>query len=147
MFDDPFLDKTNSIRRLLEEYEKHGSLVVAVDFDQTLFDYHQLGYQFPRLIQLIKESHIIGFKVVVFSGSAKERHPFIESFFIENLGFKPDGINCDVVDWHKDKSLDWSRSKIFYNILLDDRAGLGESFDILNKVINHIKVLDYGVYV
>jgi len=135
---DPFLIRSNTFDRLVEEYLKHGSLIVAVDFDNTLFDYHNKGWQFPAVAELMKDCKSLGFKIVVFTGSAKERHSFIKDY-CRSLGFIIDGVNEDVIDWHQDKSLDWSQSKIYFNILLDDRAGLGEAYNTLRILVNLYK--------
>jgi len=137
MINDPFLDNTRAYLRLLEEYNRHKSLVIAVDMDNTLFDYHSKGYKFPALIKLLQDCNKIGFKIVIFSGSAKERHPFIREY-CEKIGVKISGINQDVIDWHKDKSLDWSSSKIYYNIFLDDRAGLASAYEVLRGLVDTI---------
>jgi hypothetical protein len=135
---DPFLDNTHTYLRLLKEYEKHKSLVIACDFDNSLFDYHSKGYKFPKLIKLMQDCKKIGFKIVIFSGSAKERYPFIREY-CEGLGIEIDGINEDLIDWHPDKTADWSNSKIYFNILLDDRAGLASAYEVLKMLVDNIK--------
>lgn len=134
---DPYLQDDRVYDRLMEEYRKHGALVVAVDFDNTVFDYHENDFDFPALMELISDCKKIGFKIVVFSGSAKERHPFIKEYFA-NSGIEIDGINEDVIDWHNDKTLDWSNSKIYYNIFLDDRAGLQSAYRVLRRLVDQI---------
>lgn len=37
---DFFLSEENCINRLIEDYVKHGSLAIAYDYDNTVFDYH-----------------------------------------------------------------------------------------------------------
>ena len=135
---DPYLTFSNAYDRLYEEYIKHKTIVVAVDFDHTLFDYHERGDQYPKVQELIRDCKMLGFKIVIFSGSAKERHPMIRDYCKE-LGISIDGINEDVIDWHHDETLDWSRSKIFYNIFLDDRAGLQTAYDLLYMLVDNIK--------
>ena len=135
---DPYLNQINIYHRLYTEYLKYKSLVVALDFDLTINDFHGEGHQFPDVIQLVKDCNSIGFKVVIFSGSAAERYPIIREH-CEKIGIKIDGINEDVIDWHHDKTLDWSRSKIFYNIFLDDRAGLDSTYKVLRLLVNNIK--------
>lgn len=131
---DPFLTFTPTFNRLVEEYKKYKSLVVALDFDNTIFDYHEKGYEFTQIINLIKKCKEIGFKIVIFSGSAKERHLFIHQY-CQDLGIFIDGINENVIDWYPDKTLDWTGSKIYYNILLDDRAGLESAYKLLNTLV------------
>jgi len=134
---DPFLNFEVTYSRLMEEYNRHKSLIIALDFDNSIFDYHERGDKFPALIKLMQDCKEIGFKIVIFSGSAKERYPFIRSY-CEGLGIEINGINEDLIDWHPDTSLDWSRSKIYYNILLDDRAGLSSAYGVLRTLVNAI---------
>ena len=135
---DPFLDSATTYHRLYTEYLKHKSLIVALDFDQTINDCHNKGYEFPKVIELIKDCNAVGFRVVIFSGSARERYPAIREH-CEKLGIKIDGINEDLIDWHPDKSLDWSKSKIYYNIFLDDRAGLDSAYKVLRLLVSNVK--------
>jgi len=135
---DPFLSSRSSYNRLVEEHHKHnGQLVVALDYDNTIFDYHSKGYTFKKVIRLIRDCNAIGYKVVIFSGSANERHKDIRAI-CKKRKIKIDGINTDLIDWHHNKALDWSRSKIYYNILLDDRAGLKEAYKILRKLVTKV---------
>ena len=48
-FNHPF-GKEACKKRLLEEYYKYGKLIVAFDYDNTIYDYHQNGGE-PLLIQ------------------------------------------------------------------------------------------------
>lgn len=135
---DPFLSFQNTYERLYREYLKYKSLVIGLDFDLTINDFHQEGHEFPKVIELIKDCNDIGFRVVIYSGSAKERYPEIRKY-CEKIGIKIDGINEDLIDWHPDKSLDWSSSKIYFNILLDDRAGLESAYKVLRLLVSNIK--------
>jgi hydroxymethylpyrimidine pyrophosphatase-like HAD family hydrolase len=138
---DPYLNEENCYLRLLEEYKKHNSLTVACDYDNTLFDFHKKNYTFDAVIELLKECQGLNFKLVIFSASPKERHASIFEY-CESLGLLFDGINQDVVDWRKERvdgSLDYSQSKIFFNILLDDRAGLESAYKTLRAVVDEIK--------
>ena len=136
--EDPYLQSENAYQRLYAEYQRHKNIIVALDFDLTVYDYHEQGHKFPAVIQLIQECNQLGFPVVIFSGSAKERYPAIRKYCM-SIGIQISGINEDLIDWHPDKSLDWSSSKIFYNILLDDRAGLNSSYKILRKLVNTVQ--------
>ncbi|NBO98517.1 MAG: hypothetical protein EBU90_00040 [Proteobacteria bacterium] len=135
---DPFTDTLTSLERLKEEYKKHKSLVIALDYDNTIFDYHNKGYTFTRVINLIKECNELGFKIVIFSGSAKERYDEMYAY-CEKIGIKITAINEDVINWRPDDTKDWTNSKIYYNIFLDDRAGLGEAALILKLLVDSIK--------
>lgn len=83
-FNHPF-GKEACKKRLLEEYKKYGELIVAFDYDNTIFDYHNNGE-----LQINQSS-------------------------VLPKSYKP-----------------------YYNILLDDRAGLEESYEILKYVVDEI---------
>ena len=51
--DDPYLIDTVSIQRLVKEWVKHKSLIIAYDYDNTVFDYHNNGYEFEFVIDLV----------------------------------------------------------------------------------------------
>ena len=44
---DPYITRYPCSMRLEEEYKEHGSLFVAFDYDNTVFDYHGKGFTFP----------------------------------------------------------------------------------------------------
>lgn len=135
---DPFIYVDNCTKRLEKDYEKHKSIVVACDFDNTIFDFHERGFEFPQVVEVLQKCNALGFKVVIFSASPKERYSQIESHCAA-LGIKIDGINCDVVEWRGTNNLDFTDSKIFFNILLDDRAGLGHALFTLNSLVTKIE--------
>lgn len=55
-----FLQPENSFQRLLNEYQRYGSIVVAVDFDNTLYDYHKTGLDCSEIIGLVRRLKSIG---------------------------------------------------------------------------------------
>lgn len=136
---DPFISNKNVYKRLVSEHKKHaGQLIVALDYDNTIYDYHSKGYTFGKLTRLIQDCNKVGYKIVIFSGSAQERHLEIREF-CNTIGIKVDGINTNLIDWHPDKALNWSTSKIYYNILLDDRAGLKSAYKVLRKLVSKVQ--------
>jgi hypothetical protein len=52
------LDDTNIYNRLLKEYKLYGNLVVAVDYDDTLFDFHK-NLSAETNLENIDESNLI----------------------------------------------------------------------------------------
>ena len=48
---DPYLDADKSVKRLIKDYYTHNeNLIVAFDFDNTVYDFHKAGYTFNRAI-------------------------------------------------------------------------------------------------
>lgn len=129
---DPYFSTDLCVERLYNTYLKHKNIIVAVDHDDTLFDFHKKGYTFPKVIEIIKECNKLGFHVIIYTASAKERHPEI----LENaakLGIQVTSINKNSIE-----SPFGNDGKIFYNIFLCDRAGLGQSYTILRKTLDRI---------
>ena len=129
---DPYFDEDLCVERLMEMYHKHKSLVIACDFDDTLFDFHKKGFTYPKVIDIIKECQELDFYIVIFTASAKSRHQFILDH-CATLGIKPHKINENAFP-----SPFGNEGKIFYNLLLDDRAGIGEAYRILRKTLDKI---------
>ena len=130
---DPYFDTDACVERLLKQYKKNPKLIVALDFDDTLYDFHQQGHRYDKVIELVKECQKVGFYVVIFTASQKKRYPFIIEH-THSLGIYPDGINENVIE-----SPFGNEGKIFYNILLDDRSGLFSAYEILKLTIEKIK--------
>lgn len=130
---DPYFDTDFCVERLYKEYSAHKKLIVALDFDDTIFDFHDKGYQYTQIIDLILECQTYGFYIVIFTGTPPEKWPDILSH-CEKLSIKPSTINKNPIPLPFGND-----GKIYYNILLDDRSGLQQSFEILRKTVDKIK--------
>lgn len=129
---DYFLNDHNCTLRLFDEYKKYGSLIVAYDYDNTVFDYHQRGDKFDEVIGLLRECKKMGFHLTVFTSCNDDRFPDIKKYLEENdIPF--DGIN-ETPDF-----IPFKGRKVYFNILLDDRAGLSSAFNILWNTIYSIR--------
>lgn len=131
VFNHPF-SKENCKKRLLEEYYKYGKLIVAFDYDNTIYDYHDNGGDYSEVIELLKDCSKLGFELLLFTTEEDFTKLLNKANSVKNLlGTNDFGIN---------KSSIFSESKKpYYNILLDDRAGLEESYEILKYVVDEIK--------
>ena len=125
---DPYINDLESIKRLVNEWVKHKSLIIAYDYDNTVFDFHNKGYEFDFVIDLLRESKQYGAKFIVYSCSPDSRHDEMREYLnSNNIPF--DTINKNVVELHG------GLGKLFYNIFLDDRAGLKSACSILSSAI------------
>jgi hypothetical protein len=128
VFNHPFnKDKIKS--RLLEDYDIHnGKLVIGVDFDNTIYDTHNVGGDFSCVIDLVKEC--INMDMIICLYTSSQTYEDIErkiDIFKDIFGKEPDYVNMSPLSMGADKP--------FFNILLDDRAGLEESWEVLYEVI------------
>ena len=127
---DPYLSVNRCYRRLHADYNQHKSLIIAVDFDNTIYDYHQKGRQFPQVLDLLKRCNALGFKLVIFTANKDKQLIWTTC---TDLEIEITGINENVLTGFS------SSDKIYYNILLDDRAGLKQSYDTLLKLVTSIE--------
>jgi hypothetical protein len=125
----PFLNPSHAYQRLLREYKQYGSIVVAVDFDNTIYDYHQTGMDCSDIMDLLQKLHGISCYIILWTCS--EAYDFIEKY-CETHQIPYNAIN-ENPPFFKGNS-----RKVYYNELLDDRAGLRESFDRLTKLYGEI---------
>lgn len=126
----------SAITRLNKELQKYGKLFIAFDFDSTIFDYHNEGLNCSDVITLLKQCSDKGHTLILFTAtSSKERLTFMQ-LYCKHFGIKVSYIN-------ENPEVPGATTKPYYNILLDDRAGLSESYKVLDTVINpettHVK--------
>ena len=115
--------------RLKQDYFTHKSLFVAFDYDNTVFDYHKKGINYSSVIELLRTCKSLGFTLILFTGNEGEKLEVIKKDLIErNIPF--DLINENPL---------MKTRKPYYNILLDDRAGLKEAYNNLKRLIDEIQ--------
>lgn len=120
--------------RLKGEYDKYGKLIVAFDFDNTIYDFHNNGGDYGEVIELLKECIKLGFDLILFtvdedSDKVSEKVRWLVSNDLWNYKSSHFFVNTSPI-------FSGSR-KPYYNILLDDRAGLEESYNILKQVVDY----------
>ena len=82
---DTYIDHKNVVKRLVDEYKFHGGLVVAYDFDNTVYDYHKKGDTYDMVVDLLKTlEKVPGISLVVWTGTANERHDFVRVYLQAN---------------------------------------------------------------
>lgn len=127
-----FLKESKCVERLVNEYDTHKELIVCYDFDNTIFDYHSKGYDFTETIELIRECKQMGFCLIVYTCSKEDRYSEIIKYLKEN------NIPFDYINKNSPK-IKFAYGKLYYNILLDDRAGLKSASNQLKEAIKIIK--------
>ncbi|MGL4572668.1 MAG: hypothetical protein ACRCVJ_16565 [Clostridium sp.] len=132
---DYYLDTNNVYKRLKKEFYQYGKLVVAVDFDDTIYDFHNKGRKYNDVIEVVKRFKQEGFAyIVIFTASNEDRYEQIRDY-CDSIGICIDAINENIPGLNLPQG-----KKIYYNILLDDRSGLKESYDLLNELYNEIHI-------
>jgi trehalose-6-phosphatase len=126
---DYYLNPGNSYNRLLQEYEQYNSIVVAFDFDDTVFDFHKKGRLYSDVISLLQNLKKINCYLICWTG--QENPLFVSKYLNEN------NIPFDAVNENPPFHNSINR-KVYANAYLDDRAGLKQVFEELTQLIDAV---------
>lgn len=131
---DPYFNTKLCVNRLYEVYKKHGSIIIACDFDETIFPFHSPDDKFHGVIEVLQQCSELDWDIVIFTSGLNERHDFMRQYCNES------GINIRGININTRPEINFGRdgAKIYYNILLDDKAGLGQSTQILKEVVERV---------
>lgn len=119
------------IKRLTQEWQLHGKVIIAVDFDDTIspwkFNSDEDKDFYKELISLLKECKNVGAYIVVFTACSPDRYEEIKSY-CKKSGLEIDDINNVPIN------LPYGNGrKLYANIFVDDRAGINEAIEILRE--------------
>ena len=129
---DPYTDISQCVTRLCRDFQKYGNLAIGFDFDDTIFDYHQLGHSYHRVMELLRRASKLGLTMCLYTNEMDPcRLKFKVDFCKHALGFSPDYVN--------ESPLLKGGGKPFFSILLDDRAGLGHACITLESTLDMIE--------
>lgn len=129
---DPYFDTNRCVTRLKGWYDQHKTLIVAFDWDDTCYDFHGKDYAYPQVFALLKECSDLGFALVLFS--TQEDEGKLESI-CEYLDSE-----CSIkVQYINEGPIMKAAKKPYYNVLLDDKAGLGQAYNTLRTVVSFIQ--------
>ncbi len=129
---DYYLNENNCVDRLYQEWIKYGKIIIAYDFDDTVYDYHKKNRLYTDIIKILQKADTIGAYFIVFTCCAEDKYDFIKDYLkVNNIPF--DKINDDV------NNISFGGRKIYYNLFLDDRTGLLSAYNILNNTIKKME--------
>lgn len=126
-----YLNDRKAIDRLKKEYLEHSSLIIGFDFDETIYDFHKTGLELQPVIDLLIKCSNLGFTMCL--NSINDRIGFKDSY-TKQLGIKVEYVNSSPV--FKDMG------KPYFNIFLDDRAGLSASYNILLTTLKELNLYE-----
>lgn len=115
--------------RLVEQYQANDRLIIAYDFDDTVSPCHSSGcWRAQSVIRAAKE-HLNAYLIVYTSNPNTERiKEFLDK---ENIPYDVINENAPFVNCN-------NGCKIFYNLLLDDKAGLHQAIGDLEALIDGV---------
>jgi len=123
------------IERLYNEWKQHGKIIIAVDWDSTIESWPTIDNKEDRkrVIDLLQVAYGTGAYITIFTCSNPDRYLEIQKR-CEELKIPISSINSNPIEVPYGK-----HGKVYANIYLDDRAGLNESLDILEKAMYKIR--------
>ena len=125
---DSFFDRDRQLNVLLEQYEKHGKIIVAFDFDDTVSPFR--GESCEQVKQLIRNLRPYA-HLICFTARTPNNQIAAEEYLRAN------DIPFDYMnrEWNGSEI----KGKLFYNQLLDDKAGLHDSYLILAEFLRTVR--------
>ena len=130
--DDRYLDNSLCVDRLVENWKQHGKIIIAFDCDNTIYDYYGKNYTYSKVVQLLQECKNMGCILILCTCCDESKFEFMRNK-CEKVGISIDYIN------ESPPYIPFTGNKVYYNILLDDRAGLRSAYEILYKAKERIK--------
>ena len=139
---DEFLKPNAQFKRLWEEYHKYGELIIAVDFDSTLYDFHKKGETYKQMIKLVQDLYALNCHIIIWT--ANKNTEFIKTYLAEN-NIPYHSINEESPAglkflYNSDCSL--IPRKLYANAYLDDRGGIIQAYtelELLVYLLAHVK--------
>lgn len=120
---------SGGFNRLCQELDTHKKLVIGFDFDNTIFDVHNKGGDYSQIINVLQKCKKLGWTLCLYTAELREDWLKWKVDYCKHFGIEPDYIN--------ESPLIKGTKKPFFNLLLDDRAGLEEAYTLLIKVIDY----------
>ena len=119
------------LERLKREWHQDGKLIIAVDFDNTIYDSNNEGLDLEGTISAVKTAHDLGHEIYCFTANGD--YNFVLEHWVEVFCFVP-AINESSLD-----NAIFGNRKPLYNLLLDDRAGLCTALRTLNQINFYVR--------
>jgi hypothetical protein len=114
--------------KLLQVFKEHNNIIIAVDFDDTIYDWKSKGYSCDYVLDLVKRCQKeLNAKVILFTCRADSYLEFAVKY-CEEKGLALHGIN---------ENPDYlpTKSKPYFNVMLDDKASLDDTCATLETLL------------
>lgn len=129
---DRYMFHKNVVDRLIREYNEHGSLIIAYDFDYTIHNHKGENDACTNIMDLLRELKPFA-KFIVYTCSPVERYQYIKGY-LDMYDLPYDTINENIIYVN-----DNPRAKLYFNAILDDRASLESMYFALVDFLKTIK--------
>ena len=123
----PWFSFSRQSKRLVKCYQEHKNLVIGYDFDGTIYDTNKVGGDFGDVIDLLKKCTDFGFTMCLWTAEPDPEKLAWKIEYAKKLGIGVDYVN--------ESPLMPGTKKPYFNILLDDRAGLPYTYILLFRTL------------
>jgi len=123
------------LEQLKKAYTNHGKIIVGVDFDDTVFPFNRTEENIERCGKVVKVLKTCRNHITICLFSVADKQSLVYKEHIMDLyGIKPDYINeSPIVKWGE-------CAKPYFNIQLDDKAGLNEALETMEGFLHYIEM-------
>ena len=131
---DTYLNISNCVNDLIDNFNKYGRLIVAYDFDDTVKPGD--GYCCDQVVELLQEcSKYSELYMICFTCRSSKEDLKEAADYLDELDIRHDKINENAPD------IDFKTSnKILFSIFLDNRAGLQSAYITLSRFLIWLKI-------
>jgi hydroxymethylpyrimidine pyrophosphatase-like HAD family hydrolase len=118
------------LEKITRVYDTHRNIIIAVDFDDTIYDYSGQGFDTNYVVDLLKRAkEKLNAKLILFT--CREDDLLSDAMeYCYDVGLEIDAVNTSLENYA------YPSRKPFYNMLLDDKACLPECCAALEALIN-----------
>lgn len=127
---DFYVNNENFYNRLEAYYRKHGKLIILYDFDDTVYPNKGSCNEVVALLRRWKNHAYL----ICYTARTGEMLDFVEGYLKEH------DIPYDYINRDFRGNIPENGSKIYGNIMLDDKCGISLAYGALNKLINKIEL-------
>jgi hypothetical protein len=130
------ISREKLVSRLLNEWIKHGKIIIACDFDDTIRPWKDFSTaeDSEEVMASLRNACSLGATIVINTATTPNRYPQILSYCEQkNLVVEPE-INKNPVELPYG-----NHGKVYANIFIDDRAGLTEALEILDEAARRLR--------
>lgn len=118
--------------KLLEVLEFHNTIIVGVDFDDTIFPLSNNNYIIERCVKVVELIKSLKDKITICLYTVADNQTITyKTALMRGWGISPAYVNESPIKLG-------NGDKPYFNILLDDKAGLNEVIEILTEFKNKI---------
>lgn len=135
-----YLKQSNSQIKLIDDWRTYDRLVIGIDYDSTIFPYRSYeGKHCDDVCELVRELKEIGCCNILFTAN---KYPDQCIKWCEENNIPIDYCNensPEALEYFLREGYEKPPRKVFFNVLLDNIAGLSQTYNELKTLVYLVK--------